>query len=104
MEIEEKRTEGDREIITYRYEKEWKSSKVSQGSFHSPELCDGPSNPDSWPCDNETFVVNAATLGIIELTSSQIERIDDHKDVPLSSPMGQGTVLQTAQYAASGMF
>lgn len=42
---EKKEKDGDEERTTYYYEKEWTSSYHDQGSFVSPEHCDGPANP-----------------------------------------------------------
>ena len=78
----------------YRYEKEWSSKIVDQRSFHNQEDCH-PRNPDSWPCQNESFTAYPVNLGSFQLTREQVRKINNFKDVPLSSRIDQGTVLET---------
>ena len=75
----------------YFYEKEWLEHIVNQNTFREPQQCFGPSNPVTWPCDNQVFNCDKVSLEKFELSEQQIQRYDNYTSVDASTIFDQCT-------------
>ena len=79
-----RKIDSDEEEITYKHSKEWSSTKINQNDFQG-EVSDeeAKTNPEEWPCDNETFTCEAANLATFKISTSQISRMNDYQQLDI---------------------
>lgn len=73
-----RKIDSDEEEITYTHSKEWSSTKIDQNAFQGePEEEECKTNPEEWPCENETFICEGANMASFKVSASQISRMND---------------------------
>jgi hypothetical protein len=83
---EKKKLGGGKSVTkTYNYRKVWDTELIPSGGFNQPK---GHENPETMPCDSETFVARPLVLGDFALGDALVARINQYAPLPLSSTAG----------------
>lgn len=80
-ESENTRTENDKEITTWTYDKGWSSELQDYTDFKEIE---GHINPSSMPYEGKSYQVNRGTLGAFELDNDEISKLSNFEKLPVT--------------------
>ncbi|MED5374606.1 MAG: TMEM43 family protein [Myxococcota bacterium] len=82
VENESTRTENDKKITTFTYEKRWDSSLHDSDDF---EEISGHLNPSSIPYEGKEYQVTQGSLGAFTLDDDEISKLSNFEQLPVSA-------------------